>query len=84
MTIWKFPIAITDFTAITTPRGAKIIHVGLDPAGDPCAWAECEPGNGVEEIKLCVVGTGHTKPDGATVHIGSFTHGPFVWHIYRA
>lgn len=82
MNIWKFPIEIEHRTSINAPRGAKIIHVGLDPAGTPCAWAECEPLNAKEEIKLCVVGTGQTKPDEATAHIGSFIHGPFIWHIY--
>lgn len=82
MTIWKFPLIIQRFTSIQAPVGAKIIHVGIDPTGEPCVWAEVNAENDMQEIKLCVVGTGQLKPSEAKDHLASFVQGPFVWHVY--
>lgn len=35
-TIWKYPIPPTDTFEHTMPRGARVIHVGLDPNEQPC------------------------------------------------
>lgn len=78
MTIWKFLLIIQRFTSIQAPKGAKIIHVGLDPTGAPCVWAEVDPIHHIHELKLCVVGTGQEKPEDAKDHVGSFVQGPFV------
>lgn len=85
-TIWKFPFAVTDEQTIDMPAEAEIIHVGLDPHGDPCLWAAIPRTDAGPEHRLIeVLGTGNPIPDrdGERVHLGSFTQGPFVWHIFE-
>lgn len=82
-TIWKFPIDIEfDRQTIEVPAGASIIHVGLDPAGQPCVWAEVEPHVEKIEREIFIRGTGHPIDKVKGSHRGSFVHGPFVWHVY--
>jgi len=82
-TIYKYPIQITDRQIIELPNHSKIVHVGLDPEGNPCLWAEVDTDEyGFLELILFVVGTGRPTPP-ATTHLGSFVQGSFVWHVYR-
>ena len=82
--VWKFPISITDEQLISMPRMANIIHVGLDPSGTPCIWAEVNTDDQVRPRAIAVVGTGRPIPEDAPIarHIGSFVQGRFVWHVY--
>jgi hypothetical protein len=81
-TIYKYPIEITDEQEIPMPFGAEIRHVGLDPEGSPCVWAEVENTNTPEPVRLFIVGTGRRMPDEAANHVGTFIQGPFVWHVF--
>ena len=91
-TIWKFPIEITDRQVVKI-HGAtlvKVIHVGLDPDGQACIWAEVVPENvqrrGAERLVVYVFGTGNPinfeHGESAALHVGSFNDDPFVWHVY--
>lgn len=84
-TIFKYPIAITDEQEICVKKEggtrSKIVHVGLDPAGQPCVWIEHFPGNYIETWKIRIIGTGHDI-SGALSHVGSFVQRSFVWHVY--
>lgn len=82
MTIWKFPIRITEEFDISLPVGAKILHVGLDPNKDACLWVQHDCGSGTEEHTVFVVGTGNPVPDKAKTYIGSFVQTAFVWHVF--
>lgn len=85
MTIWKFPLPIDDEPSIEAPRSARIIHVGLDPKGMPCVWAEVDQeAPYTSPIWLRLVGTGHEMGDSCGQYIGSFVHGEFMWHVYFA
>jgi hypothetical protein len=82
-TVHKYPIEIIAEQEISMPFGAKVIHAGLDPQGNPCVWAEVESTNTPEPVRLFVVGTGHTMPDEAATHVGSFVHDSFfMWHVF--
>lgn len=81
-TIWKFPIDIVSKQRVVVPYEAEILHVGLDPAEQPCIWCLVEPGNTQEPIDLFIVGTGHPAPFDAEQHIGSFVQKSFVWHVF--
>lgn len=83
MTIWKFPIRITDRQIIEIPVCNKIMHVGLDPRGDLCFWAEVQPDSERVKKMFYVVGTGGRIPGDSMGHLGSITMGPFVWHLYQ-
>lgn len=80
-TIYKYPIKITYHQTIDMPDGAKIIHTGVDPIGQACLWAEVQPANPAIPRSILVVGTGSLLPVGN--HLGSFTQGPYVCHVYE-
>jgi hypothetical protein len=86
-TIYKFPFEITDMQEIEMPMAAQIIHVGLDPSGTPCLWAEVDPTAPATHRKIAVIGTGNPLDFGhdytSARHLGSLVQGPFVWHVYE-
>ena len=81
-TIYKYPIQITDEQEITMPTGAIVIHAGLDPQGTPCVWARVDTEAEPEPVSILVYGTGTTMEYEPLEHVGSFTQGPFVWHVF--
>ena len=81
-TIYKYPIQITDKQDVGMPECANVIHVGLDPQGTPCIWAEVVTERSLRIYEVFVVGTGNPIPSVAKNHLGSFVQGPFVWHVY--
>jgi hypothetical protein len=81
-TIRKYQIKITGEQEITMPFGAEVIHAGLDPQGTPCLWAKVESGNSPEPVSVLMVGTGNQMPYEADRHLGSFTQGDYVWHVF--
>lgn len=81
-TVWKFQIQIIDVQSVMMPAHARVLHVGLDPQGQPCLWAEVQSENQPVKFSVHVTGTGHPMPEGDNRHVGSFTQGPFVWHVW--
>lgn len=83
-TIWKFPIRIADSFTLIMPSHAKLLHVGLDPTGQPSLWAEVDADAPAVERLLAVVGTGNPMTGLAAdaCHVGSFNDRGFVWHVY--
>jgi len=81
-TIYKYPIEITDIQEIEMPINAEVIHAGLDPQGTPCVWAKVRTDNKTDIFTFYIVGTGNSIPVMARRHVGSFNHGPFVWHVF--
>jgi hypothetical protein len=81
-TIWKFPLEITDRQIIGPV--ARVLSVGLDPAGVLCIWAEVIPDDtaGQGEAEVVIVGTGNPLPFWKGSFVGSVTMAPFVWHVY--
>ena len=69
---------------IKMPKGARPLHVGLDPSGTPAIWATVQSTILEKETQMFqVVGTGHLLPIATWSYLGSFTEGPFTWHIYH-
>lgn len=84
-TVWKFPIDIqSERQEIMAPAPAEILHAGLDPDGTPCIWVYVDTSLPNTTRTIVVTGTGHLVPAELTPdhHVGSFTHGPFVWHVW--
>lgn len=81
-TVWKFPLKIRDDQSVRMPLCAEIIHAGLDPQGSPCVWALVEDTKPEIERTIHISGTGYPAPDGDNRHVGSFNHGPYVWHVW--
>ena len=86
-TIHKYKLAPDVGQTIMVPLGANVIHAGVDPAGDPCIWAEVDQNSKpVEERTFWMFGTGHAMPPHhrRLRHIGSFLHKEeFIWHVYE-
>jgi len=80
-TIYKYPVNLTGFTTVHLPIFGKIVRVGLDPSANICFWVEMNLGDELFPRSFCIIGTGHEIPDDFN-HIGSFSDGPFIWHMY--
>lgn len=66
---------------IRTHRNAKALFAGL--RGDQrTMWMEADTSGCLEDIKLCIVGTGKEVPDGYD-YVGSFFEHDFVWQLYQ-
>jgi hypothetical protein len=91
-TIYKYPITMSDdLEIIEMLSPARIRHVGLDPAGVPCVWAEVDTeannrsiGFGTIKRHIHIVGTGQRLPENisALQYLGTIHEGPFIWHVY--
>ena len=81
--IYKFPILANLISKPMTQMPLyKVLHVGYDPGGRPCVWAEVVPScTSAYDTFVRIVGTGEPVPEGAD-HIGTYIEGPFVWHVY--
>ncbi len=83
-TVWKYKLFMGT-TNMVLPKGSKVVHVGEQNA-NPHIWVEQEAEDNVDgfECAFYVVGTGNALPSGDTFlgHVGSYTSGPFVWHVY--
>jgi hypothetical protein len=82
-TVWKFPLRIADHQVVEMPAGAHVVHVGLDPGGQPSIWATVDTTKAIIGHAMFVIGTGQQIPDGDNRHIGSFVDGSFVWHVWQ-
>ena len=82
--IWKYELPIEDVATKVMPAGAEILHVGLDPSGQPCVWALVQENEKMERSNFHIVGTGNPMSDEIThaMHLGSIVQGPSVWHVF--
>lgn len=82
-TIRKFPFKLGDEILIDMPQGAQVIHV-QDQGGTPCVWAIVDPAPDRPRriYKFFVVGTGYPLPKERGIHLGTWSDGPFVWHLF--
>jgi hypothetical protein len=83
--IWKF-VLTKPLVEIDMPLAARIVHVGLDPAGpDPALWAECwiSELRETERRTFRVVATGGPVPDDCA-YLGTCHMDEMVWHVFEA
>ena len=81
-TIYKYRLDITNQQVVSMPMGAKFLHAGPDPYGDPCVWYQVMPDDPKIDHTFFLVGTGNPIPSKAKVHLGSFLMGPLVLHLF--
>lgn len=71
---------------VSLPVMSKLLHVGNDPNGFPCAWFEHEIKflNQTRRMnfEFLIVGTGQYIPQTDFTHYKSFLEGSLVVHIY--
>jgi hypothetical protein len=87
MTIWRFPLAITDQQELLIPLGAKILTVQARQ-GIPCLWAVVDPSAPRVLRFIKTVGTGHDLPLGDcawSYYIGTYQidDGRLVFHVFE-
>lgn len=85
MTIWKYPLEITDEQTIELPQRSEILSVQMQN-GVPTIWALVDPkapGPKVKQ-KIGIFGTGNPI-DGVLfkqAFIGTVQQGSLVWHVF--
>lgn len=90
MKIFKYEIemqsvelVIKDEQKIVMPRGAMVLHVGMQN-GRICLWAQVNPDDEPMERRFIIHGTCHENLPEATplTHIATVMDGSFVWHVF--
>jgi hypothetical protein len=86
MTIYKYPIKITDTQTVNLPLNAEILTVKMQ--GETlCLWAKVEEGNAcTEERTIEVFGTGHAmsmKYNRRYIGTAQQAGGSLIWHIFE-
>jgi hypothetical protein len=86
MTIYKYPLEITDAQAVQMPLGAKILSVHAQAVDRICLWAIVnESSTDRERREIEIFGTGHNMPSGERVFIGTVLtyRDMYVWHVFE-
>ena len=58
MTIWEYPLVVTDAQVLTIPKGAQIVAVQVQ-GNSPCLWAIVDQSEETERRVIRTFGTGH-------------------------
>lgn len=85
MTIWKFPLVITDIQQITVTEGAIILSVGTQN-NSVCVWVMMDPKAKDQKRTIRIYGTGHEIQESEFLKfIGTVaTHNDALrWHIFE-
>ena len=84
--IWKFPLPVGDFVAISMPAGARVLTVQTQGI-NACLWALVDTDAPRETRRFRVFGTGHPV-EGVEVdsYVGTIQQlgGALVWHVFEA
>jgi hypothetical protein len=84
-TIYKYPLALTDWQQIRMPEGAEILSAQMQ-GEDLCLWAMVETSNKSTPRAFEVFGTGnpiHTDMGIDRRYINSVQERVFVWHVFE-
>ena len=84
MTIWKFPLEVTDEQVVEMPAGAQRLCVQTQ--GERlCLWALVDPDAPLMSRRFAVRGTGHSIEGDSGTYIGSAQQmrGALVWHVFE-
>lgn len=85
MTIYKYPIKLTDTQTLKLPINGEILTAQMQ--GDTlCLWAKVDENiTGTEERIIEVFGTGHPMSDDHRRYIGTtqMHGGALIWHVFE-
>lgn len=83
MTIWKYPLEVTNAQVLSMPIGAKILTVQTQ--GEiPCIWALVAESAPKTDRWIRIHETGHSiEADGELSYIGTFQlfNGSLIFHV---
>lgn len=84
ITIWKYPLDLTDTQNVMMPKSAKILTAQVQ--GDSlCLWALVNPDAPKQRRKIEILGTVNPAPDVNRRYISTvqMIGGSVVWHIFE-
>ena len=81
LTIWKFPLDITDKQMVEMPRGARLLCVQMQYS-TPCIWALVSPDGERQTRRIITRCTGHRIDEEVGDYIGTYQTGPLVFHVF--
>lgn len=81
ITIWKYPIKITDIQKLILPEGSKILSIH-NQFGILTLWVLVNTEAKEEERAISIVGTGRPCWCQTWSFIGTVLDDPFVWHVF--
>ncbi len=83
MTIYKYPLAVTDRQTVEIPEGAELLCVQLQNM-EPMLWAKVDPARAKVPHNILTFGTGNPIPEGQHQYISTYQtrSGMFVWHVF--
>ena len=84
--IYKYLLQFTEIQEIEMPKGAQVIHVGVQ-ANSICLWAIVDTAHPAERRSFAILATGHHNFDpGIVHHLGSviMNEGALVWHVFES
>ena len=82
MTIWKFPLHLTDSQEVEMPKSAEVLTVQTQK-GSICLWATVESESPRSKRSFRIIGTGHEFDGGLLAYVGTVQQGSFVWHVFE-
>lgn len=86
-TIYKYELSCGGINNIKMPQSANILHLGLDPVGKPCFWAEVQTDAPIVSMDVVGIGTGWPLDELFTIennffYLGTINDGIYMWHYY--
>jgi hypothetical protein len=84
ITIFKYPVQMTEDFTVRLPAGAKVIHVDVQ-RGQPQMWVRVDTDQPERHQAFGVFGTGHDMskhPVAAAPHLGTFMLENLVFHLF--
>ncbi len=88
-TVWKFNVPLSDNVTVAMPRGARILHVGVQSELTSLTptfqlWALVDTEDKIEYKTFRIAGTGHKLNDEETQnYIGTVFFQALVFHVFN-
>lgn len=82
-TIWQFELKLQESQDVRMPKGARIIHVGLDHLDQLCLWAIVNPNAIFTTRIILILSTGQLYYEGSTRYIGTVKKDQFMLHVFQ-
>lgn len=83
ITIYKYPLVLTDIQTIELPHGFKILKVHYQGT-KLCLWAKVNTICRLVTVNIHIYGTGDEIEDGLSLmHISTLQSGSHVWHVFE-
>lgn len=85
MTIWKFPLVLTDVQTVMMPEFGQILTAQMQNGSGLCLWAFVNPESPLQPRTIVVLGTGNPAPENPGKYISTvqMQGGALVWHIFE-